>query len=57
MQLWSVGLPEDCGGAPGYEAFVQAMADPNHEEHAETAEWIGRIDSAVSLPVLTRCLT
>jgi len=34
--------PEDCGGAPGYEDFVQAMTDPTHEEHAEMAEWIGR---------------
>lgn len=25
---------DDCGGVPGYEEFVQAMADPNHREHA-----------------------
>ncbi len=34
--------PEDCGGVPGYAEFVQAMADPDHAEHDNMAEWIGR---------------
>ncbi len=34
--------PEDVGGAPGYEEFLAALADPNHPEHAEQKEWIGR---------------
>jgi hypothetical protein len=34
--------PDDCGGAPGYMDFVQAMADPTHEEHADMQRWIGR---------------
>lgn len=33
--------PEDCGGVPGYEDFVQAMTDPNHAEHDDMVEWIG----------------
>jgi hypothetical protein len=33
--------PEDCGGIPGYDDFVQAMSDPNHPEHAHLAEWVG----------------
>jgi len=33
--------PEDCGGIPGYEDFVQAMSDPKHPEHAHLAEWAG----------------
>jgi hypothetical protein len=33
--------PEDCGGIPGYDDFVQAMSDPNHTEHAHLAEWVG----------------
>ena len=33
--------PEDCGGVPGYEDFVRAMADPHHPEHAHLAQWIG----------------
>ena len=31
--------PEDIGGPPGYEEFLEAIADPNHERHAELTEW------------------
>jgi hypothetical protein len=31
--------PEDVGGPPGYEEFLEAVADPNHERHAEIKEW------------------
>jgi hypothetical protein len=31
--------PEDIGGAPGYENFLAALADPKHEDHAEMLEW------------------
>lgn len=34
--------PEDIGGAPGYEEFLETMADPEHPEHAEQKAWIGR---------------
>lgn len=34
--------PDDCGGAPGYMDFVQAMTDPTHEEHQDMKSWIGR---------------
>ena len=34
--------PEDVGGAPGYEEFLEALADPDHPEHADQKEWIGR---------------
>ena len=33
--------PEDVGGFPGYEEFVEAMADPKHPEHASLKEWYG----------------
>lgn len=33
--------PEDCGGAWGYEALKQTMADPKHPEHREMREWLG----------------
>ena len=33
--------PEDVGGIPGYENFLQALADANHPEHDEYLEWIG----------------
>ena len=33
--------PEDCGGMWGYEEFLEAMLDPEHEEHKEMMEWYG----------------
>ena len=33
--------PEDVGGIPGYENFLQAMRDPKHPEHKKLLEWIG----------------
>jgi hypothetical protein len=33
--------PEDCGGVWGYEGFLEAIKDPNHEEHKEMLEWVG----------------
>ena len=33
--------PEDVGGLIGYAEFLQALADPKHEEHENTLEWIG----------------
>ncbi len=34
--------PEDVGGAGGYADFLEAMADPTHEEHAALRGWVGR---------------
>ncbi|MBQ1761716.1 MAG: plasmid pRiA4b ORF-3 family protein, partial [Aquincola sp.] len=33
--------PQDVGGAGGYEEFLEALADPDHPEHATLKEWIG----------------
>ena len=33
--------PEDCGGPPGYEAFLEAVTDPRHLRHAEVLDWYG----------------
>lgn len=33
--------PEDVGGPWGYRDFLDAVGDPNHQEHAERLEWIG----------------
>ena len=33
--------PEDVGGVPGYEEFLEAIADPDHPEHRALLEWIG----------------
>jgi len=34
--------PEDCGGPPGYEHLLKALADPKYEDHNELLEWVGR---------------
>jgi hypothetical protein len=31
--------PEDIGGPWGYGHYLEAIADPNHENHAEMIEW------------------
>jgi hypothetical protein len=33
--------PEDVGGVSGYAEFVQALADPRHEEHTSMLQWVG----------------
>lgn len=33
--------PEDCGGPPGYEEFLNIFNDPGHEEHESMREWAG----------------
>ncbi len=35
--------PEDVGGTPGYEAFLEAMADTKHPEHKNVKDWYGDI--------------
>ena len=33
--------PEDVGGAWGYKEFLEALADPEHEDHDGLLEWAG----------------
>lgn len=33
--------PEDVGGPWGYDGFLEALADSDHPEHDERAEWVG----------------
>jgi hypothetical protein len=33
--------PEDVGGPPGYQEFLDAIRDPKHCEHNSLREWIG----------------
>jgi hypothetical protein len=35
------GPPEDCGGVPGFYDLLQALGDPQHEEHEERRDWLG----------------
>lgn len=34
--------PEDVGGTPGFENFLEAIANPKHPDHAELIEWYDR---------------
>jgi hypothetical protein len=33
--------PEDVGGSMGYEDFIEAIEDPDHEEHESCLTWVG----------------
>ncbi len=33
--------PEDCGGPPGYAAFLRAIGNPRHPKHKAMREWVG----------------
>ncbi len=35
------GPPEDCGGIPGFYNLLEAIRDPEHEEHEELLDWVG----------------
>jgi len=32
--------PEDCGGVPGYANLLAVLANPKHEDYAETRKWV-----------------
>ena len=34
--------PEDVGGTGGYEEFLEAWLDPEHEEHKSMRQWAGK---------------
>ncbi len=37
--------PEDVGGIYGYQEYLEALANPRHEEHESFMEWRGPFDS------------
>jgi hypothetical protein len=37
--------PEDVGGIYGYESFLEAIGNPDHEEHENFIDWAGEFDS------------
>jgi len=45
--------PEDCGGIPGFYEWLEAIADPTHEGHAEAKEWADEYnpDTVDELPI------
>ena len=34
--------PEDVGGVPGYDTFVDAINNPQHPEHEHLSDWYGQ---------------
>jgi hypothetical protein len=36
------GPPEDCGGVWGYAELCEILADPDHPDHGERVDWLGR---------------
>lgn len=50
--------PDDCGGIPGFYELLEALADPNHEQHQEMRDWVGDFDPrAFSVDEVNRKLT
>ena len=41
------GPPEDCGGIPGFYAMMEVLADANHPDHDEVADWLDEYDPKV----------
>lgn len=51
------GPPEDAGGPNGYGNYLEALADPGHEEHENLLQWRGPFDpEAFSLPAVNQQL-
>src|SRR5437762_5737393 len=49
--------PEDAGGPSGYADYLEAMADPGHEEHENMLQWGGPFDpEAFSLTAVNQQL-
>ena len=36
------GPPEDCGGIPGFYNLLEAISDPEHEQHDDLVEWLNK---------------
>ncbi len=45
--------PEDVGGMPGYEDYLEAIADKHHEQHEEMMDWRGPFDPELFHPEKT----
>jgi hypothetical protein len=48
---------QDVGGSSGYEDYLEAMADPEHEDHESMLQWPGPFDpEAFSLAAVNQQL-
>jgi hypothetical protein len=43
--------PDDCGGIPGFYDLVEAITDPNHEQHKELRDWLGYDFDPLAFPI------
>jgi hypothetical protein len=41
---------EDVGGTKGYEEYLEAIVDPEHEEHENVLRWRGAFDPEAFSP-------
>jgi hypothetical protein len=45
--------PEDVGGIWGYADFLEAISDPDHDQHQEMKEWVdGKFDPEEFFPAM-----
>ena len=44
------GPPEDVGGPPGYQDYLEALNNPKYEEHEGWLQWRGRFDPEAFSP-------
>ena len=51
--------PEDVGGIGGYEEFLEATSDPDHDNHDSFLEWLGGefVSEDFDLPEINRSLS
>lgn len=39
LEVEGIAPPEDCGGEPGFERFLEIIYQPTHPEHKEMKDW------------------
>lgn len=57
VELAGIAPPEDCGGEPGFDDFLEIINQPTHPEHEEMKRW-GRLQGyeKVDLDIINRLL-
>lgn len=57
LEVEGIAPPEDCGGEPGFEQFMEIINNPSHSEHQEMKRW-GRMQGydEVDLDMINRLL-
>ena len=57
LEVKGIAPPEDCGGEPGFEQYLEIINQPTHPEHKEMKHW-GRMQGydEVDLDIINRLL-